>query len=172
MGFPPRESPGEIPWGDPLGGSPGGVPLGVKINRDKLEWMCVGKNQNGVLFQGGKKVDRVSQMEVLGTIVTSNLDPGPQLHDRIAAAWRAFWSERMTLLDKNLPICGRLNFLKVIVQPVLTYGVEVQQLTMQDLKRLDSAYVDMASRVIAPRRMPQQPWLEWRIAALRLAKEK
>ena len=40
------------------------------------------------------------------------------------------------------------------------------------MKRLDRVYVDMASRVIALRRKRDCPWLEWRIASLRLAREK
>ena len=66
----------------------------------------------------------------------------------------------------------RLLFLKAVVQPVLVYGLEVQQLTVQDLKRLDSVYTDMASRVLALRRGRERPWLEWRIASLRAAKVK
>ena len=55
---------------------------------------------------------------------------------------------------------------------MLVYGLEVQQLSVHDLKRLDSVYTDMASRVIALRRDRQRPWLEWRIRSLREARDK
>ena len=61
-------------------------------------------------------------------------------------------------------------FLRTAVQPILVFGVEAQQVTERELKKLDSIYVDMASRVISRRRLPGQVWLDWRIEALREAK--
>ena len=131
--------------------------------------MGVALGKSGDLLFEGVAVPRDSQLNILGTIVTQTLSPENHINARIAAAWRAFWAERGLLLARGTDIMQRLKLLKAFIMPILVFGVETQQVGPNDLKRLDSAFIDMASRVIA---MPRagRPWLEWRIDSLRSAR--
>ena len=73
-------------------------------------------------------------------------------------------------LSHNVDRLQRLKLLRKIVIPTLTYAVETQQVSADQLKKLDSVFNDMVSRIFAFKRDRTLPWLSWRIENLRNAK--
>ena len=133
--------------------------MGGQINKEKLEWMGVVCGNHGGLFFEGCEVPRKTHLNLLGSIIAADLSPEKHINARIAAAWRAFWAERGLLLARGVDVQRRLKLLKTFILPVLSFGVETQQVGPRDLKRLDGVFNDMASRIIAKPRAGR-PWLE------------
>ena len=81
-----------------------------------------------------------------------------------------FWSIAELLKNKQACIKGRLKLAAVTIRRSMLWGMESATLLLQDIKRLNFAWIDMVSKMLAIVRQDGEPWLDWYIRSLRHAK--
>ena len=63
-------------------------------------------------FAAPDRWSRVDQMQVLGDIITGNMDTYPLLHAAENRAWASFWANSGSLRAKHLPVAVKMQLLQ------------------------------------------------------------
>ena len=133
---------------------------------DKCCWLAIGveaKDLEEPFRIHGQEITEVAEFELLGVRINAEGDSTGHVRNRIAMAWRAYFSQRSIFRCKKAPITGRYQLLTRTILQSLLWGVEACELTADDLARLDHAHVSMAVDMLATGREQGETWLDFAI---------
>ena len=118
---------------------------GMKISRKKTEYLCVNKQEAGrpPLKLQGEDVPEVDEFKYLGSTIQGNGDCDRELKKRIQAGWNGWRKMTGILCDKRAPVKIKGMILRMVVRPVMMYGLETAAMTRRQEKQLEVAEMRM-----------------------------
>ena len=144
---------------------------GMNMSHRKFQWISnVDSSQMKVLIMRCGQFQIDDSIDSLGCTVSVTASFWLEVDRRIAKGWRTFWSIAELLKNKQACIKGRLKLAAVTIRRSMLWGMESATLLLQDIKRLNFAWIDMVSKMLAIVRQDGEPWLDWYIRSLRHAK--
>ena len=100
---------------------------GMKVNRRKIEYMCVNERQDtgsGTVKMQGEEVAKVDDFTYLGSIVQSNGECGREVKKRVQAGWNGWRRMSGVICNRRVPARVEGKVYKVAVRPAMLYGLE------------------------------------------------
>jgi hypothetical protein len=124
---------------------------GLLISVDKTKAMCFSKTPSSTppLKLGNQCIQFVQQFKYLGQIISSNGLLKGEISQRVGKATYAFNQLLMRGIwtDKTIRRKTKLTIYKAIVRSILLYGVETWPISMEDVKRLETAQMGFVRRI-------------------------
>jgi hypothetical protein len=112
----------------------------MKINRNKTKVMACGRKisvkMNIVL--GNQIWGEVEEFCYLGSKITKDVKCQKEIRSRIAQVKKAFYQKQQLLTLSNVNLETRKKFLRSLVWSTALYGCEIQTVSKEEKKRLES----------------------------------
>ena len=159
---------------------------GLQFAAGKAKYMSencdLGDSCSGLLLDE-KEIPRVSELKVLGSVITSRGDERRTYEQRISAAWGCYW-RWSHVLECSATIQTRLRFWMLTVGRSLLYGLSSTRENSFNSERLDIVQRNMIRRMMKLKRQViawvdsaegsvpvYEQWVDWQIRSLRRARD-
>jgi hypothetical protein len=110
-------------------------------------------------------------LKLLGTVLALQDTTNIEMRNRIASAWRMFWSMKPLLLNVKVSIKQRLKLFDSTVSSCALWSCQSWTPRIDELGRLRSAQRAMTRRICGVRRAPDEDWITWIRRSTRKADE-
>ena len=124
--------------------------LGLKVNTNKTKVLVISKNLNlrANIRIYGKSIEIVSKFKYLGSWITKDLDPEPEIRTRIESARSAFLGMRGLLTNAALSLDTRYHFVRTYIYSILLYGAEAWTLGVRSMGRIEAFEMWVCRRLL------------------------
>lgn len=113
--------------------------LGLRLNVSKTKIMTVGSDGNeDPIIVDGNEIERVTQFNFLGSLITSSGGCSMELRRRVAMAKSAMVGLNKIWADRGITKTTKKHLVSALIFPIATYGCESWTLTKADRGRISS----------------------------------
>ena len=112
-----------------------------------------------------------ASLELLGTSLNLDDATGHEVNNRIASAWRMFWSMKPLLMNRKVSIIRRLRLFDATVGSCATWCCESWTLRAAELRKMETARRSMLRKIVITIRSDAEEWVDWIIRATHRALE-
>ena len=102
-----------------------------------------------------------ANLVVLGTVLNLEDVTEKEITNRIASAWRLFWSMKPILLNRRVSVKRRLRLFDATVSSCVTWCCESWAPIKEELQRLEVARRSMLRKIVCTGRGPAEEWISW-----------
>lgn len=99
----------------------------------------------------------VSELLVLGSLVSSEASQEQAVEHRLQMAWKAWHATRPQLRQRGVPLRSRVRLLRSVVWATCAWGLESLNLSKVLLRKLDGVQRSMISGMTGVARRPHEP---------------
>lgn len=127
-----------------------GNAMGININVQKTKFMVFSRAEHpdAVLHLNTQPVQRVDKFVYLGSIITDQLDPDPEIKRRIAMARTSFTKMRSFFTNDNINLKLRQRMAKCYVWSVLLYSAETWTLKISTMNKIEALEMWIHRRIL------------------------
>ena len=114
-------------------------------------------------------LEQDASLELLGTALNLLDVTREEVNNRMAAAWRLFWSLKSMLLNRNVSVRRRLHLFDTTVGSCATWCSESWTPRSDELRQLEVARRAMLRKIVACKRRAEESWVDWMVRATHAA---
>ena len=127
--------------------------MGLFLNVAKIKLMVIGADQpDNPLIVDGEEVERVTEFNFLGALITQDGGCKMEIRRRLAMARSTMVKLSKIWADRGITKATKIRLVRALVFPIATYGCESWTLSKADCNKID------AFEMWCWRRMLRIPW--------------
>ena len=128
--------------------------VGLEVNVNKTKLVRVDRRQaeqvGEELYIGGERVEEVESFKYLGGQVSARRKASEEVLERVASGNRSFFSLKDIFNSRELTRSMKVEVYKVMIRPVVTYGLETSCMTLEMERRLNVFENTILRRICGP----------------------
>lgn len=130
------------------------IDIGLRVNEDKTKLMLQSRRQRRRIGQNITIEDHnfevVNNFTYLGSNITNENEEVQEIHKRIAAANRTYFSLLPIMKSKNVHRKTKIRLYKTLIRTVISYGGEAWTMSSKTSEMLDIVERRMLRRIYGP----------------------
>jgi hypothetical protein len=125
-----------------------GAKYGMRLNKNKCEYICIGQKGGTVRFADGTKVPMTEEVKYLGCVLNQYGDPNVELAERIAACMAVFNKLHLFWRHSDCSVRLKIQAYDAIIRAKLMYGLESIVFNDTHLRKLDTFHLKGLRKIL------------------------
>ena len=121
---------------------------GLKVSRQKTEYLQAGGVKQGTVHIQGEKVKKVDHFKYLGTVMSADGSCEEEVRRRLQAGWQSWRRASGVLCERKLSARLKGKMYKSVVKPAMLYGMETAAVTAKLEKKMEAAELKVVRRAL------------------------